>query len=125
MPTNHSSNKVTVVSFFGGGNGLGLCDPQVGMLTNAGKILSLNSGNYTVVLGVGSGYLVKQLANTYYLNVSSGVAATFTWPTGTDCVKFGHDHGMLASGEPKAVNATMNYTTGVSGVPFNRTESLN
>jgi len=118
MAVNKSQNKVQVIKAYGESGAIGYCDPQVGMLTQYGKILSLDSGNFTVVVGVGSGAIagngrVPWRYYPIYLEVASGEAGrSVAWPTGVGCVQIGHNRGFLAGGSPKGVASGVSYLGG-------------
>lgn len=90
-------NKVNVAKNFGSSATLGYCDPIVGMTTNMGDILSLDSGNSTVIVGMGSGDF-QQRFNPQYLYVTDTEATSeVAWPTGVGCVKFGHANTLFTN----------------------------
>lgn len=120
MPVNKSRSKVRVVKVFGSGATLGLMDPHVGMVVSrgpaegSGMILAIDSGNYHVVLGLGyNAFLASAAASGKFypeqLTVNSGVAGNYGWPTGSDCVKFGHDQGINAGGAAQAIGSGLWY----------------
>ena len=111
-----TATKVNVTKFFGGGGALGQCDPKVGLVTDKGTILSLDSGNYTVVVGVGSGS-VKQRFYPEFLYITYATATgSVAWPTGVGCVRFGHSQGIYANGAPVISATGMVYMDG-GGIP--------
>lgn len=104
-------NQVRVTKILGGGGAIGSMDPQVGMTTHMGPILSLDSGNYTVVVGMGSGSY-QQRFYPADLFVAYPDATGWAWPTGVNDVQFGHTHGVLANGAPLAIGSGMYYLGG-------------
>ena len=130
MPVEKSSHKIRVVPFFGG-QALGLMDAQSGMFVSrgtaeaSGQILAVASGHNTVILGLGYHNAASGRFYPEFLQIASGHAASFGWPNGSDCVKFGHKGGINANGAPNAIGSGMYYQDGTNAVKgFNRVESL-
>lgn len=106
MPAELSLNKVRVTRLLGG-DPEGLIDPKAGQVTQYGKILSLDSGNYTVVVGGGSGDFPQrfhphmlQMTEAYATGAAGGGKFNTAWPTGDGSVLFGRKNGLFANGVP-------------------------
>ena len=112
--SNLSDPKVRVTKVFGGGGALGMCDPQVGLPTQYGRITVVNSGNATVLVGVGnpSSPVNKRFYTDKLFVTEANAISDVAWPTGVGCVLFGHDHGMLANGSPSVVGSGTTYYAG-------------
>ncbi len=117
MTINYSSNKIRVSKLFKSDSIIGLMDPQVGMLTDYGKILSLDSGNYQVTVGVGALALagsgtVKQKFYPHDLKITY-IAATgsYGFPSSTGSIQFGHGHS-FPTGIPFNAGSGMEFLGG-------------
>src|SRR5262245_45817883 len=99
MPANKSSNKVRVTKLLGGTGFIGLMDPKVNMQTNQGKILSLDSGNYTVVVGRGTGNFKQKFYPHDLFVTQAHATGVHAFPTGDGSVVFGHK-GVFPNGIP-------------------------
>ena len=99
---------------------MGLCDPKVGLTTNRGPILSLDSGNYQVVVGVGTGgtpqrFYPHDLSVTHTRATGVGDSWSPAYPTGVGCVSVTRN-GVWPNGVPEALGSGMAYLAG-NGVP--------
>lgn len=114
-------NKVRVTRLLGGSHPLGVMSPKVGMsvyqssTTSIGKILSLDSGNFTCIVGVGTGsfqqrFYTESLFTTEVWATGVGNSA---WPTGDNSVLYGH-HGIFPNGVPSASGNNMDFYGGDS-----------
>lgn len=96
MTINYSSNKVRVTKLLGSDAIVGVMDPEVGMMTQYGKITALDADNSQVTVGVGANAMagsgtVSQKFYPHQLLVASAVAiASHAYPSGVGCVPFGH-----------------------------------
>ena len=96
MAINYSMNKVRVRKLLKTDAVVGLMDPQVGMITDYGKILSLDSGNYQVTVGVGQGALagngtVQQKFYPHQLSITyTAATGSYSFPSSNGSVQFGH-----------------------------------
>ena len=85
------SQKIKVVQTPGGG-ALGLMDPQVGMVTTQGTVTAIHVN----ALGSGDVLTVQRAAGRVFydyplsLEITVANATGLGWPTGTDCVLYGH-----------------------------------
>jgi hypothetical protein len=102
---NKSENKVRVTKLFGKSAPMGVIDPKVNMRTDMGPILALDSGNYTVVVGRGSGSFQQRFYPHQLLISEAEATGVWSWPTGDGSVKFGHSAGINANGPPVAVGS--------------------
>jgi len=118
-----TENKVRVTKLYGDGSAvIGVMDPRPNMRTlglsgskfinEVGRILSVQSGNYTCRVGMGSGDTPVTFY-PYQLFVSLDEASgNFSWPTGDGSLVFGHNHGLTSAGNPYSPQASgnmMNY----------------
>lgn len=96
MGINYSLNKIRVVKILKSDSTMGLMDPVVGMITNYGKILGLDSGNNQVTVGVGKFALqgsgtVKQKFYPHQLEITYAAATgTYGFPATAGSVRLGH-----------------------------------
>lgn len=103
---NVSENKVRVTNLMGGGGFIGWMDPKVNMNTNFGKILGLDSGNFQVTVGLGTGdYPGKFYPHQLYV---TQLEATGNWsyPTGDGAHQFGH-HDVFPNGVQQGLGSGM------------------
>lgn len=110
MAINYSTSKIRVVKLLKSDAVVGVMDPQVGMVTNYGKILSMDSGNYQVTVGVGkfaaagSG-TVKQKFYPHQLEITYAQATgSYGFPSSTGSVQFGHGRTFPQGIKPDAAS---------------------
>ena len=114
MPINRSSNKISVVKYFGSG-AIGLINPKVGMVTDYGSILAIENGSGTVVISRGTS---SGVYNPVHLQLAySSASGNFGFESGHNgAVKFGH-YREFPTGFTKGSGNISGYKLGVnSGV---------
>jgi hypothetical protein len=102
------TNKVRVTLMHGGSGFVGWINPKVGMQTNFGPILILDSGNFQVTVGVGSGSY-QQKFYPHQLEITQAHATGLhAWPTGDGGLKFGHA-GIFPNGVTQGLGTGVAY----------------
>ncbi len=120
MAINRAENKVRVTKLLGSDAYVGLVDPKIGMTTNHGPILSLDSGNFQIVVGVGTGdtprkFYPHDLNVTFVRATGVGDAWSSAYPTGVGCTSFTRSNAW-PNGVPDALGSGIAYLAG-NGVP--------
>jgi hypothetical protein len=120
MPANKSTNKVRVTKNTSVSHPLGLIDPRPNMVTDKGTIISCDSGNFTVVVGRGSGDFHQRFHPHDLFVTLAQATGTWSYPSGDGSVVFGRA-GIWASGVVKSgIPSGMQYSNGDSVFNFYR-----
>lgn len=102
-----NANKVRVFKGYSVSHPHGVINPIVGMPIRHGidnlNIISIDSGNYTVNLGTGTGPVTRKAYTHDCMLSYDNATGTYSYPTGDGGYSYSHKQGAYASGPVSAV----------------------
>ncbi len=117
------NEKVRVMASAGSGAVLGMMDPVVGMVTDAGTIAAVTADGL-VTMGDTDAHVHGGRSRFYahQLRILVAVATDNGWPSGADCVVFGHaaSHAIIAA----QTEHPRDYVVLQGGVPTHHTHPI-